>query len=98
MARTLLYKGIVSEPLYSVLPNGVVSTGDNDITPSFFQEYKYKLENLYSNFYTEKATAIAKERQNISIEFYKSLYQEINSSYQNGMEELNNILSEDSND
>lgn len=98
IARTLLYKGIVSEPLYSVLPNGVVSTGDNDITPSFFQEYKYKLENLYSNFYTEKATAIAKERQNISIEFYKSLYQEINSSYQNGIEELNNILSEDSND
>lgn len=98
IARTLLYKGIVSEPLYSVLPNGVVSTGENDIMPSFFQEYKYKLENLYSNFYTEKATAIAKERQNISIEFYKSLYQEINSSYQNGMEELNNILSEDSND
>lgn len=98
IARTLLYKGIVSEPLYSVLPNGVVSTGDNDITPSFFQEYKYKLENLYSNFYTEKATAIAKERQNISIEFYKSLYQEINSSYQNGIEELNNILSEDSNE
>lgn len=98
IARTLLYKGIVSEPLYSVLPNGVVSTGENDIAPSFFQEYKYKLENLYSNFYTEKATAIAKERQNISIEFYKSLYQEINSSYQNGIEELNNILSEDSND
>lgn len=98
IARTLLYKGIVSEPLYSVLPNGVVSTGENDITPSFFQEYKYKLENLYSNFYTEKATAIAKERQNISIEFYKSLYQEINSSYQNGIEELNNILSEDSNE
>lgn len=98
IARTLLYKGIVSEPLYSVLPNGVVSTGENDIAPSFFQEYKYKLENLYSNFYTEKATAIAKEKQNISIEFYKSLYQEINSSYQNGIEELNNILSEDSND
>lgn len=98
IARTLLYKGIVSEPLYSVLPNGVVSTGENDIAPSFFQEYKYKLENLYSNFYTEKATAIAKERQNISIEFYRSLYQEINSSYQNGMEEVNNILSEESND
>ena len=52
IARTLLYKGIVSEPLYSLLPNGEVSTGENDITPSFFQEYKYKLENLYSNFYT----------------------------------------------
>ena len=92
IARTLLYKGSISEPLYSVLPNGTVSTGENDITPSFFQEYKYKLENLYSNFYTEKATTIAKERQYIAMEFYNSLYQEVNLSYQNGTNELNNLL------
>ena len=92
IARTLLYKGIVSEPLYSVLPNGTVSTGENDITPSFFQEYKYKLENLYSKFYTQKATAIAKERQCTAIEFYNNLYQEVNSSYLNGTNELNNLL------
>ena len=92
IARTLLYKGSISESLYSVLPNGTVSTGENDITPSFFQEYKYKLENLYSNFYTEKATTIAKERQHIAMEFYNSLYQEVNSSYQNGTNELNNLL------
>lgn len=95
IARTLLYKGIVSEPLYTLLPNGEVSTGENDITPSFFQEYKYKLENLYSNFYTEKAAAIAKERQRIAIEFYNSLYQEINSSYQNGINELNHLLEDE---
>ncbi|MBD5549198.1 MAG: HD domain-containing protein [Lachnospiraceae bacterium] len=92
IARTLLYKGSVSEPLYSVMPNGSVSTGENDIMPSFFQEYKYKLENLYSNFYTEKATTIAKERQQIAMEFYNSLYQEVNLSYQNGTNELNNLL------
>lgn len=92
IARTLLYKGSISEPLYSVLPNGSVSTGENDIIPSFFQEYKYKLENLYSNFYTEKATTIAKERQHIAREFYNSLYQEVNSSYQNGTNELNDLL------
>ena len=92
IARTLLYKGSISEPLYSVLPSGTVSTGENDITPSFFQEYKYKLENLYSNFYTEKATTIAKETQYISMEFYNSLYQEVNLSYQNGTNELNNLL------
>ena len=92
IARTLLYKGSISEPLYSVMPNGAVSTGENDITPSFFQEYKYKLENLYSNFYTEKATTIAKERQHIAMGFYNSLYQEVNSSYQNGTNELNNLL------
>ena len=92
IARTLLYKGIVSEPLYTVLPNGSVSNGENDIAPSFFQEYKYKLEKLYSNFYTKKATAIAKERRHSAIEFYNSLYQEVNSSYQNGISELNNLL------
>lgn len=95
IARTLLYKGSISEPLYSVMSNGAVSTGENDIAPSFFQEYKYKLENLYSNFYTEKATTIAKERQYIAREFYNSLYQEVNSSYQNGTNELNDLLEGD---
>lgn len=88
IARTLLYKGIVSEPLYSVLPNGLISNGENDVMPSFFQEYKYKLEKLYSNFYTEKATQIAKERQSIAVKYYDSLYQEVNSSYLNGRYEL----------
>lgn len=83
IARTLIYKGIVSEPLYSVLPNGMVSDGENDAKPSFFQEYKYKLENLYTNFYTIKAAEIAKERRRIAVDFYNCLYQEANSAYQN---------------
>ncbi len=81
-----------AEPLYSLLPDGSVSTGEHDITPSFFQEYKYKLENLYSGFYTEKAAAIAKERQSIAAAFYDSLYQEVNSAYQNGRVELEHLL------
>ena len=92
IARTLLYKGIVSEPLYSVMPDGMVSNGENDIMPSFFQEYKYKLENIYSNFYTEKATEIACKRQHTAVAFYKDLYQEVNSSYQNGRMELDKII------
>lgn len=96
IARTLLYKGIVSEPLYSVLPDGIVSTGENDTAPSFFQEYKYKLENLYSLFYTERAAVIARERQHISVEFYNSLYQEVNSSYQNGIIELHHLVKRNS--
>lgn len=92
IARTLLYKGIVSEPLYSVMPDGTVSSGENDTAPSFFQEYKYKLENLYSKFYTTKAAAIARERQHTAVEFYNRLYQEVNSSYQNGADELNRLL------
>lgn len=92
IARTLLYNGIVSEPLYSVLPDGTVSTGENDPAPSFFQEYKYKLENLYSQFYTRRAAEIAGERRSIAVEFYNRLYQEVNLSYQNGAYKLNSLL------
>ncbi len=92
IARTLIYKGIVSEPIYSLLPDGSVSSGENDITPSFFQEYKYKLEKVYSNFYTAEAKSIAKERQASAVAFYNSLYEEVTSSYENGKEELGKVL------
>lgn len=88
IARTLVYKGKVSEPLYSTLPDGRVSDGENDTAPSFLQEYKYKLENVYSKFYTAKAAEMAKERQYIAVEFYESLYREADEAYQNGKEEL----------
>lgn len=92
IARTLLYKGVVGELLYSMLPDGSVSSGENDEMPSFFQEYKYKLEKLYSNFYTQKAAEIAKKRQPIAVEFYNSLYKEVDSAYRNGIRELDNLL------
>lgn len=94
IARTLMYKGIVSEPLYSLLPDGMVSDGENDTTPSFFQEYKYKLEKIYSNFYTTKGAEIARERQQAAIDFYNRLYQEISEAYKSGKEELNKRVPE----
>ena len=92
IARTLIYKGIVSEPIYTLLPDGSVSNGENDVKPSFFQEYKYKLEKVYSNFYTTEAKMIAKDRQASAIAFYNSLYEEIKSSYESGQEELGMML------
>ena len=92
IARTLIYKSIVSEPIYTLLPDGSVSNGENDVNPSFFQEYKYKLEKVYSNFYTTEAKLIAKERQESAVAFYNSLYEEVNSSYGNGKEELEKVL------
>ncbi len=87
IARTLIYKGTVSDPLYSLLPDGSVSDGTNDKTPSFFQEYKFKLENLYSNFYTEKGKKMALERRSAAEAFYESLYKEMCNSYE-GKDEL----------
>lgn len=92
IARTLIYKGIVSEPLYSVLPDGMVSNGEDDAAPSFFQEYKYKLENIYSNFYTAKAAEMAKERQRIAVDFYNCLYEEADSAYKSGRDELGKLI------
>lgn len=81
IARTIFYQGQVGEPLYSLLPDGQISDGTNDTTPSFFREYKYKLESLYDKFYTERAACIAKARKNSAVSFYKSIVEEASSSY-----------------
>lgn len=92
IARTLVYKGAVAEPLYSVCADGTVSDGEGDENPSFFQEYKYKLEHLYSKFYTKKGTQMAKERQQAAVDFYNSLYHEVQVSYESGKDELAKII------
>ncbi len=92
IARTLLYKGQVSEPLYSVCPDGSVSGGENDTAPSFFQEYKYKLEKLYENFLTKKGAELAIERQEAAVAFYESLRREVGMSYEKGRSDLEKLL------
>ena len=84
IARTLLYQGNLSDPLYSILPNGQVSDGQNDDTPSFFQEYHFKLKKLYDRFYTIRGKQLAMERQKAAVDFYQALFREANSSYETG--------------
>ena len=92
IARTLLYNGAMAEPLYSLLPDGRVSSGEEDTQPSFLQEYKHKLEKLYNRFYTESALKMAADRQKIATDFYDCLYREALTAYDTGREELNYIL------
>ena len=92
IARTLLYKGQVSQPLYSLTPDGQVSDGTDDSQESFFQEYKYKLEGIYDSFYTARGKEIARTRQNSAVSFYESLLQEVRSSYYEGQELLHEII------
>lgn len=89
IARTLLYQGIVGDPLYTHLPDGSPSDGEQGTAPSFFHEYKFKLEKLYDRFYTKKAAAIAKDRQSAAVSFYNSLLNEVQSAYETGIKELN---------
>ena len=92
IARTLVYRGTVGEPLYSLNPDGTVSDGENDGRPSFFREYKYKLEKIYSGFMTEKGREIAEKRRQNAVNFYSSLLDEVKSSYENGIENLRSCI------
>ena len=94
IARTLLFKGTVTEPLYRLLPDGTISDGTHDIGHSFFREYKFKLEKLYDRFLTQKGAELAKERQAIAKAYYESLYREVNEGYTAGQEALTAYLEE----
>ena len=92
IARTLVYQGAMCEPLYSLLPDGRVSDGTNDEAPSFFQEYKYKLEKIYSRFYTKRGKEIAEERRKTAVSFYNDMLREVSSAYDCGIELLDGII------
>ncbi len=76
----------------SLLPDGTISDGTTDTTPSFFHEYKYKLEHIYEHFYTVKGAAIAKQRQQAAADFYQALYQEVKTSRDDGRSRLDTLL------
>ncbi|MBD5468603.1 MAG: HD domain-containing protein [Lachnospiraceae bacterium] len=93
IARTLLYKGIVGEPLYSLTPDGTLLDGTNDTEPSFFQEYKYKLESIYDHFFTERGAALGKERQDTAKNYYQNLLSEMRAVYEDNAAKLATHLS-----
>lgn len=84
IARTLMYRSDAGEPLYTLLPDGTVSDGSGDAPPSFFHEYRFKLEKIYDRFYTEKGRRMAAQRQKAAEDYCRSLYGEISSAYTNG--------------
>ena len=92
IARTIFYKGQVAEPLYTLDENGSVRDGTSDTEPSFFQEYKYKLEKMYTKFYTRRGTEIAAQRQQAAVSFYNSMLSEVRQSYAAGIHIIDEIL------
>lgn len=88
IARTLLYKGIVGEPLYSLTPDRTLLDGTNDTEPSFFQEYKYKLESIYDHFFTKRGAALGKERQTAARNYYQNFLSEMRAVYEDNAAKL----------
>jgi len=93
IARTLIYGGQICEPLYLLDENGnIIVDGGGAELSTFVQEYNYKLKNLYDAFYTQRAKAIAAERQKTAVDFYNSLVEEISGNSKNGLERLSEVL------
>jgi len=83
IARTLIYQGQVLAPLYSLDDEGKIITlgGEKQYKSSFFQEYNFKLANVYGTFFTARAKEIATRRQKAAFDFYNSLYDEISTTH-----------------
>ena len=94
IARTLIYKGQVTEPLYSLTSDGQVSSGETDKKPSFFHEYHYKLKNIYNSFYTLRGAELANERRMTAENFFREIYKEVSSAYEKGSAYLDEIITE----
>lgn len=92
VARTLVYKGTVCAPLYTRKPDGSISDGREDETPSFFQEYCFKLEKLYDRFYTQQGKALALGRRQAAVSFYENLYREVSELDDGGKKRLEQYL------
>jgi len=86
IARTLIYQGQVEAPLYIMDEDGniIIDDGGHELT-SFFQEYHYKLKNIYDSFYTERAKEFAIGRKKATEDFYNQLHAEVNINYKNGI-------------
>ncbi len=94
IARTLLYHGEMGERLYLVLPDGTISDGTNDLEETFFKEYKHKLENLYSRFFTKRGAELAAGREKAAKAFYKALLEEISLSHMYGQDIFSAVVEE----
>ena len=91
IARTLMYKGNIAEPIYARLPDGSICDGSSD-APSFFREYKFKLEKLYDRFFTARGAELAEERRAAAAAFYEGLYREVSCGDAGGKARLSRIL------
>lgn len=84
IARTLMYAGQVGAPLYTRREDISISDGTGESTPSFFREYKFKLEKLYDLFYTDSGRALAARRKRSAEAFYQAVLGEVRESHEAG--------------
>ena len=90
IARTLIYQGQVDARLYRVDENGYIITKKNEKedSTSFFEEFNYKLKNIYNTFYTKRAKEIAEKCRQNALDFYSGIHNEVIENFHNGKKHL----------
>lgn len=89
IARSLIYRGKVCEPLYTVDQNNQIEDGTGEDAPnSFLKECHYKLIKVYDKFYTKEAYEIAQNRKKFLCSFIDELMDEISNK---DLEQLLNL-------
>lgn len=91
VARTLVYKGAINEPIYTV-ENNVVQDGTKSKSESFFTEYIYRLSKIYDKMLTERGKELALKRKAEAEDFYNKLYGCLDDLYTNGNLLLDNYI------
>jgi len=81
IARTLVYQGQVSHPIYSTDADGICDGKNKEDPESFYKEYNFKLKNVYSRFYTPAAKRLAKKMKKAAEEFFSDLSAQMNGIY-----------------
>lgn len=92
IARTLMYKGLKGEPLYTT-DNGIVHDG-SECRKSFFGEYVFKLSKVYDRLFTDRAKQITETMKKDAGCFYNTMFNDINNSYINGQKIIDAILTD----
>ena len=92
IARTLIYKGQVEEPLYSVDDHGIPLDGSADEQASFFQEYHFKLKKLYDRFYTQRASQLAQSYRSAAQAYFQSIWDQVSHTYAGGKSKIDSYL------
>lgn len=87
IARTLIYGGQISQPLYYLDGDGAVLMAP-DSPPSFFREYNYKLRGTADSLYTERARTLAQDRRRAADAYYGALLEEVRTCYDRGRDVL----------
>ena len=95
VARAIAYGAEIEEPLYKVDGEGMPLPGLKEEEQSLFKEYKQKLCQMDTLFFTKEAKRIGAKRQKTMDFYFRKLKNEVDEGYDTGKNLLNKWMDKD---